>query len=457
MFLTNLLSRTNKSIDKDDTNTTAVGELDATTTTTAPPTAAISFVEEETTTTTTTTTAITEPKPVATVAIPEPKQSTMVTPEPKHPTPQTPPSLSSAEPDPKKWASNVLSRDVPTTSAATEAETKTPPILTKNGETPTVAMVAHHQLNIIMAELERAIPAFKEVKVKVDQLEHAIPAVTYQEVKVEEEEPVPAVAVPTTGAARDTVVFTEPASVSFAKPKPKVVVEPRDLQPAVSPSTTVTATPPAPVAESTATAATTTPPAPTVETPPAPTHPIGERWAVSHPTVDLTGKWTVVMNPSFKQQYDKYLSSLNQPSLVRKIAGSIVDRTIEDIVQTDDGRTCAIQGTNIRGVWDRTLISSGAEPNAGAGEEIEWDSYEHLRTPIITADSEEVQSEAWWGCEGTVHHSWLLGTRKYGGGDFESRRWLEDGGETLMCESIFHPRKKGKGKGELLWKFTRES
>jgi len=132
------------------------------------------------------------------------------------------------------------------------------------------------------------------------------------------------------------------------------------------------------------------------------------------------------------------------------------------------GREVCIKGKNIRGVWDRTFVSSGAEIDTDEDaastidDDDDWNDYTHLRTKIITADSEEVQSEAWWGTDGTVHHSWLLGTKKYGGGDFESRRYLVDGGETLVCESIFHPTNKkktgkDKDKGMLVWKFVRDA
>jgi len=169
------------------------------------------------------------------------------------------------------------------------------------------------------------------------------------------------------------------------------------------------------------------------------------------------------MTDNFAINYDRYLLELGQPGLVRKVAGSIVDRTVEDIEQMDEGREFCIKGKNIRGIWDRTLISSGAEAMDDASDDtttdcIDWGNYNHLRTKILTADSEEVLSEAWWGTEGTVHHSWLLGTKKYGGGDFESRRYLVDEGKTLVCESKWHPKKKRKNKENktLVWHFVRD-
>jgi len=132
----------------------------------------------------------------------------------------------------------------------------------------------------------------------------------------------------------------------------------------------------------------------------------------------------------------------------------------------EEGREICIKGKNIRGVWDRTFISSGAEimdndagASASSDDTIDWADYAHLQTKILSADSEEVLSKAWWGTEGTVHHSWLLGTKKYGGGDFESRRYLVDEGKTLVCESKWHPKKKKKNKENktLVWHFVRDA
>ena len=62
------------------------------------------------------------------------------------------------------------------------------------------------------------------------------------------------------------------------------------------------------------------------------------------------------------------------------------------------------------------------------GKVIEWGGH-HLKTVMSTADSKNVQSEAWWGSNGTVHHSWLLGITRYSGGDFESKRYLSTVGK----------------------------
>lgn len=177
--------------------------------------------------------------------------------------------------------------------------------------------------------------------------------------------------------------------------------------------------------------------------------PTGQRWAVSSPDVDLTGKWKMVATDQFKIDYNTYLKNLGQPSLVRSVAVSIVELTTEEISQEDEGRKVTIKGINLRGVWDRTLIASGSDYSSHHDP----DEDEHLRVPLVTADQEEVQSEAWWESNGTVHVSWLRGVKKYGGGDFESRRFLENG--NLICESVFHPNGTDKEKAVIRWVFER--
>jgi hypothetical protein len=171
----------------------------------------------------------------------------------------------------------------------------------------------------------------------------------------------------------------------------------------------------------------------------------GDRWAVS--TVDLSGEWEIVVSDEFKQQYDRYLALLGQPVLIRSVALSIVGLTTEETIQRDDGRELFIRGRNVRGCWERSLASSGAD---------EWSpEYEARRAPIVTADSETVYSEAWWEEGGTVHRSWLRGVQKYGGGDFESRRYLD--GDELVCESTFHPAVSTREKASITWRFKRQT
>lgn len=164
------------------------------------------------------------------------------------------------------------------------------------------------------------------------------------------------------------------------------------------------------------------------------------RSATTHST-DLSGKWQLVVSEDFKTNYDDYLHRLGQPSIVRSVALSIIGMTSEETVQSDEGRELKIRGRNMRGNWERVLKASpGDRP---------------LVIPIITADNETVQSECWWEDNGSVHRSWLHGVQKYGGGNFESRRYLEDEGQTLMCESTFHPLDQSKEKASVVWKFKR--
>ena len=182
-----------------------------------------------------------------------------------------------------------------------------------------------------------------------------------------------------------------------------------------------------------------------------PTLPRGERWAVAAPGTDLTGKWKIVVSDDFKKEYDQYLKNLGQPSLVRSVAVSIVEMTSEEVIQSDKGRSLCIKGRNLRGVWDRTLKSSGSDFDFE-----HKDDDKHIRVSLVTADKENVEAESWWENDGTLHRSWLRGVKKYGGGDFESRRYLSDEGNTLICESIFHPHGREKDTAAITWTFRKE-
>lgn len=156
---------------------------------------------------------------------------------------------------------------------------------------------------------------------------------------------------------------------------------------------------------------------------------------------DLSGKWELNVSEDFKKDYDKYLQDLGQPALVRSVALSIIGMTAEEITQTNDGRELNIRGRNVRGNWERTLVTS-TEDNPTI-------------VPIVTADNEEVRSECWWEENSTVHRSWLRGVNKYGGGDFESKRYLD--GDVLVCESVFHPKDKSKEKASVIWRFQKQN
>lgn len=189
----------------------------------------------------------------------------------------------------------------------------------------------------------------------------------------------------------------------------------------------------------------------TVETTPdLPTFtvPHGDRWAVASPDTDLSGSWKIIVSDEFKKEYDEYLRRLGQPLLVRTIAVSIIGLTAEETKQLDHGRKLFIRGINSRGIWERTLVASGSEDRNGDFQP-EW-------VPVVTADAETVETESWWEENGSVHKSWLRGGRKYGGGDFESTRYLEQNGDVLVCESVFHPREQDREKAFVTWKFLRE-
>ncbi|GAX21732.1 hypothetical protein FisN_31Lh016 [Fistulifera solaris] len=149
--------------------------------------------------------------------------------------------------------------------------------------------------------------------------------------------------------------------------------------------------------------------------------------------VDLTGSWKLIVDDVFLQQYQDYLTKLGQPFWVRSIALSIVARTTEETKQTLQGESLWIKGTNVRGTWERTLSTTTSNAT------------------LVTADGETVQYEAWW--EGPVHVSWLRGVQKYGGGSFESRRFLKDA--CLVCESTFHPMDTTRDTACVTWTFGR--
>jgi len=175
----------------------------------------------------------------------------------------------------------------------------------------------------------------------------------------------------------------------------------------------------------------------------------GDRWAVSASGVDLSGNWTILSSDEgFKTSYDRYLELLGQPPIVRSVALSIVGLTTEETKQTDGGRSLWIRGKNVRGVWERTLTASGSDETHTPA------NFEPVRKPIVTIDKEKVVAEAWWENKGTVHRSWIRGVSKYGGGDFEAKRYLERDGKVLVCETTFHPT-DGREKAEVTWRFLK--
>jgi hypothetical protein len=155
--------------------------------------------------------------------------------------------------------------------------------------------------------------------------------------------------------------------------------------------------------------------------------------------VDLSGEWIVVASDDFKDEYEKFLILLGQPSVVRSFALSLVGFTTEEVSQTDKGRSLVIRGRNVRGEWGRTLIAS-------SDDEPEFQS-------ILTADGEQVTAENWWE-DGTLHRSWIRGVKKFGGGDFENVRYLDRDG-FFICDTTFHPYEPDREQANITWKFKR--
>jgi hypothetical protein len=186
------------------------------------------------------------------------------------------------------------------------------------------------------------------------------------------------------------------------------------------------------------------------------TCPIGDRWAISAPDTDLSGKWELIITKEFKKEYDIYLGCLGQPKLVRSVALSppVIGKTFEELIQTDSGRSLFIHGVNIRGTWDRTLVASGTS--------LKENTFVPLQVAITTVDSEPVEAESWWEDQGRVHMSYLRGVTMYGGGSFVSRRYYEekemnkDDDEVYACESSFVFNDTKKEPNSLTWRFRRQ-
>lgn len=183
------------------------------------------------------------------------------------------------------------------------------------------------------------------------------------------------------------------------------------------------------------------------------------RQATAHANVDLTGNWTLIVDNSFNVQYDEYLRKLGQPMLVRTVALTAIGSTKEETAQTDGGARLFIRGTNARGSWERTLEASEQiieDGELGNGGQPKHAVEGHELKPMTTADGEDVEVAAWWESNGKVHHSWVVGGKKYGGGDFENKRYLTDNGNILVCESTFHPEEEGRDDAKVTWRFLRE-
>ena len=180
------------------------------------------------------------------------------------------------------------------------------------------------------------------------------------------------------------------------------------------------------------------------------TSPMGERWAICDPSVDLSGSYVLKVDDEFYQEYEEYLSGLGIGYFIRKVALQVINQTAERIEQSKDGKKMRIIGTNPKGEWDRTFISSGSDYNRTVGKDSTPDQIE-----MKLANGEDVYGEAWWEDNGTVHRSFLRGGgASYGGGDFESKRYFDENG-VYICESLFHPIESEKKTLAVTWKFVR--
>lgn len=184
--------------------------------------------------------------------------------------------------------------------------------------------------------------------------------------------------------------------------------------------------------------------------------PTGPRWAIAHPTTDLTGTWKPVINPDFLDRYDKYLTNCGTNYMFRQVCLKFCRTTREAVDQEEDGRRLHLTGKSPAGGWKRTLISSGADTSS--------EEYEAAYAEFLDPDKERVKVEAWWEEEGRVHRSVLREKAGVKGGTFETLRYLDpDDEKILMTDSTFHPSPdhlddaSSKFKPAFIrWKYTKE-
>ena len=148
--------------------------------------------------------------------------------------------------------------------------------------------------------------------------------------------------------------------------------------------------------------------------------------AATTAAVDLTGNWTLIVDDTFTSQYENYLRKLGQPMLVRTVAQTVIGSTKEETIQSNDGQKLYIRGMNVRGSWERMLEASEQIEENDTKNDISKNLavvQGHELKPMVTADGDHVAVASWWENNGTVHHSWVIGVHKYGGGDFENKRY----------------------------------
>jgi hypothetical protein len=187
--------------------------------------------------------------------------------------------------------------------------------------------------------------------------------------------------------------------------------------------------------------------------------PKGPRWAIA--TVDLSGSWKPIVTADFKLELNDYLANCSTLNYVmRKIIVNGMSLHKESIRQLQQGRELEIVAANPVGSWNRTLVASGTD-------DVHSEDYEPLDVRLEDPHNSGglVHVEAWWEERGTVHKSWLRGSKpQMFGGTFETLRYLEsDDGDVLVCESTFHSHttpaeevfRNNYRDGHVVWRYQR--
>lgn len=249
------------------------------------------------------------------------------------------------------------------------------------------------------------------------------------------------------------------SSPSIPKPKSKPLPKPistvqKHTSPVLAPPTPIITT--KPITETTAT-----------KTENIKVHVNKARLETCHPDTNLAGKWSVVVTPTLKKEYDMYLQAFQQPAFFRAVALNVLSMTKDTLQQSVDGREFTIIGTNPRGVWSRTLFSSGYQADWDHRDSTAMDveSFEPKLTMIRNAGGADVDAECWWEDNGKTHTSWVRNAKE---GDFYSRRYIDEDG-FYICESKFYHNELSKVKygvkddyienepvASMTWKFERE-
>ena len=115
--------------------------------------------------------------------------------------------------------------------------------------------------------------------------------------------------------------------------------------------------------------------------------------------------------------------------MIRIVAVNIIKLTSERLAVNPGTGDLEIVGVNPRGTWARTFVNS-KDPE-----------------PILTADGYKVLASSRWE-KGGVHYS-EYPTTEYGGGVFESRRFIAE--ELYVCDTKFV--REGRVIAKIRWSF----